>query len=217
MAIRIAARSIASPASPRRGWTPVSSSRTGGGGVARRSRRNTGVLRRPRSGVPGVAANRRRAETGRPGVDHLAAVSLVERPRRARRRTQHHPPARPVGGRRPLGAGSEHPARPRGRLRDAQRGRQGRRVGNRRRRRRLRGRRARRRGHRPAGLRPSDRYRRRTWSCTSGSRRSSTPTSSTDFEAEVGALGDALEDAGTRRAVIANGDGVELPSPAAGE
>ena len=37
---------------------------------------------------------------------------------------------------------------------------------------------------------------------------------STDFEAEVGALGDALEDAGYSRAVIANGDGVELPTPA---
>ena len=37
---------------------------------------------------------------------------------------------------------------------------------------------------------------------------------STDFEAEVGALGDALEDAGYSRAVIANGDGVELPAPA---
>ena len=37
---------------------------------------------------------------------------------------------------------------------------------------------------------------------------------STDFEAEVGALGDTLEDAGYSRAVIANGDGVELPAPA---
>ncbi|MEX1007259.1 MAG: hypothetical protein WD271_05380 [Acidimicrobiia bacterium] len=36
----------------------------------------------------------------------------------------------------------------------------------------------------------------------------------TDFEAEVGALGDALDAAGYARAVIANGDGVELPSPA---
>jgi hypothetical protein len=37
---------------------------------------------------------------------------------------------------------------------------------------------------------------------------------STDFEADVGALGDALADAGYSRAVIANGDGVELPTPA---
>ena len=36
----------------------------------------------------------------------------------------------------------------------------------------------------------------------------------TDYEADVGALGDALADAGYRRAVIANGDGVELLSPA---
>ncbi len=36
----------------------------------------------------------------------------------------------------------------------------------------------------------------------------------TDYEADVGALGDALTDAGYRRAVIANGDGVELLSPA---
>ena len=36
---------------------------------------------------------------------------------------------------------------------------------------------------------------------------------STDFEAEVGALGDALADAGYSRAVVANGDGVELPTP----
>lgn len=37
---------------------------------------------------------------------------------------------------------------------------------------------------------------------------------STDFEAEVGVLGDALDQAGYARAVIANGDGVELTAPA---
>jgi hypothetical protein len=35
----------------------------------------------------------------------------------------------------------------------------------------------------------------------------------TEYEADVGALGDALADAGYSRAVIANGDGVELLSP----
>src|SRR5262245_29028024 len=34
----------------------------------------------------------------------------------------------------------------------------------------------------------------------------------TDFEADVGALGDALHDAGFSRAVVGNADGVELPS-----